>query len=204
MKKLVLMVLFMTALGLPGIAQSGIYSGSVSVSQIAKHDLRKTGWIIGPEIGLGYLDNYFDRQVMQINANVGYQFTPHIYVGAGLGSVFGSEKHYHYNAGTYGRDFALSIYTDFRWYWFNGRSSPFLELNTGLFASFDGVHKPGWLITPALGWDIKGFDIKVSIPCILFEEKEWDWGWNRTWGFGMCLTIGYNFMINKSIKNEEN
>lgn len=205
MKKIVITIVILTAFGLSGMAQSGIFTGGTS--QIAKHDLRKIGWIIEPEIGLGYYVDYFysyDQLCLKISGVAGYQFTPHIFLGIGVEPVIGTMKYYHWNGGTYGSDFALSLYADYRWYWFDGRSSPFLELNTGLLASFDGMHKPGWLITPAFGWNIKGFDIKISASYFLYERKE-DWcGWYRTSGLGYFLSIGYDFILNKNSKDEEN
>lgn len=198
-----------------------------------KRGLRSTGLVIRPEIGLGYYmwpNHFFDwggywqwmyhqnnvlwgtlqNSFLNIGVNAGYQFTPHIYFGGGVESVIGLLKpHYHSFPGIYGRDLAVSLFAIFRWYWFNGTSSPFLELNTGMLSAIEIYHpdlnkKMGLILTPSFGWSIKNYEIKIS--CLFrnsyvydnhsvsfMDEPQGSWLWDG----GLRLTFGYNYMINK-------
>lgn len=203
------------------------------------HGTRETGLVIRPEIGLGlyswpkrffdwggYLQEMYHQNNMwweplhhsffHISVNAGYQFTPHIYLGGGGESIIGLLKpHYHSFPGIYGRDVAVSLYGNFRWYWFDGDSSPFLELNTGILSAVDIYHpdfnkKTGLILTPSFGWDIKNCDIIIS--CLIrnsfvydnhsmsfMEEPSGSWLWDG----GLRLTVGYNFMIKNKKKTKE-
>ena len=189
MKKFLLIVFLLTALGLAGFSQSGIYSGGMS--GIAKHDQRKTGLLVRPEIGCAYAGGGFVNNGLFVhgNANAGYQITPRIYLGGGLGCFVGLEGYYNSYLGIYGyRDKVIPLYASFRWYWFDGLSSPFLELNVGGERTFS-QYCPTWdegvyyFFSPAIGYDIKNYDIKFSV--LAFP------------GIGFCLTFGYNFLINE-------
>ena len=138
MKKLYLLILFLTTFGLSSFSQSGIYSGGVS--KVVQHDLRKTGWIVRPEIGYE-INHYYDDDPnatfkdLSIAANIGHQLIPHIFVGGGLGYYHGLFKHYHYNPatgiGSNYRFWFFPVYANTRWYWLSTPSSPFLELQLG-------------------------------------------------------------------------
>ena len=189
MKKLVLMIALLLAFALPVISQSGIYSGGMS--GIAKHDLRKTGLIVRPEIGFVYGENWDhipgmrNEQFITFGADAGYQISPHIYFGGGLGCFVSLYSYYNGHLGLLGyRDKIDPFYASFRWYWFDGLSSPFLELEAGGEISVGGDGADGsYFINPAIGYNIKNFDIKISAPIIR--------------GVGVCATFGYNFLIKK-------
>ena len=174
MKKLLLTAFLLTAIGLTSMAQTGIYFGGIT-----DRVYRKTGFVIRPEIGFGY-DDGFNTFYYAVQVDFGYQITPCIYVGGGLGSDIGTRKRYDYYSGYYGRVFGAPLYADFRWYWFKGESSPFLEVNTGAcFVSGYYNDRICFLFTPSIGFDIKNFDIKVGSPD--FE--------------GIVFTLGYNIII---------
>ena len=94
-------------------------------------------------------------------------------------------KRYDYYDGTYGRSFAIPFHADFRWYWFDGPSSPFLEAQTGVSYVSSRYSDLFFLFTPSLGYDINGFDIKIGFPLYDFESM------------GISVSFGYNFTINK-------
>lgn len=234
MKRAFLTVFLIISTGLVGLGQTGVLTGT-QVKR-AKYDLRETGWTIRPETGLwfDYLQpkyfnsHYYDGQMcLHIGCTAGYQFTPHIYLGTGIESVIGTRKYYHsygyysmlngeYVAeeSVYGRDVAASLYANLRWYWFDERNSPFLELNAGMFSAFDEYHKPGCLLSPAIGWNFKNYNISICVPSIIYNrkfltgsyvvdengdiiEEDWDWKWLREYALCVCFTFGYNFTIKK-------
>lgn len=216
MKRAFLTVFLIISTGLVGLGQTGVLTGT-QVKR-AKYDLRETGWTIRPEIGW-WLDNtedqYFahpSQTCLHISGTAGYQFTPYIYLGLGIESVIGFGKYYHYNGyysynaeGIYERDVAASIYANLRWYWFDERNSPFLELNAGMFSAFDEFHKPGCLLSPAIGWNFKNYNISICVPFIIYNRKGlwhssqelWHWEWYREYALCVCFTFGYNFTIKK-------
>ena len=161
MKKIVFTILFLAVFGLSGMAQSGIYSGGVS--EIVKHDLRKTRWIVRPELGFVVGEGEWDSGILFCGANAGYQISPHFYLGGGTGFYTKFRNGYHYESGTFGLYYAIPLYTSFRWYWFDGVSSPFLELNAGLLSMFSYDRASFFMFYPALGWDIKNFGIKIGV-----------------------------------------
>ena len=188
MKKLILMIL-LVAFGLSCFSQTGIYSGGTS--GIAKHDLRKTGLIVRPEMGFVYGEDWdhipgmCNEQFITFGADAGYQISPHIYLGGGLGCFVSLYSYYNGHLGLLGyRDKIVPFYASFRWYWFDGLSSPFLELEAGGEISVGGdAADCSYFINPAIGYNIKNFDIKISAPIIR--------------GVGVCATFGYNFLIKK-------
>ena len=184
MKRPFLLILLLMTFGLSGIAQSGIYSGGVS--QIVKHDLRKTGLIVRPELGFEIGDGaIMDGCFLSIGANVGYQISPHFYLGGGIGFSTNFANGYYYGGGLY---YCIPLYSSIRWYWFDGVSSPFLELNTGLLSIVEYHRHNCFLLYPALGWDIKNVGIKVGFPCAMDNL------------YGCCITIDYNFVLKQKTK----
>ena len=173
MKKVLLIVVLLMAICLSGFAQTGIYSGGISNKII-----RKTGFVIRPEMGFGY-DGWYNTSYFALQANLGYQITPCIYVGGGFGGDIGARKGYNYDTGNYGHAFGIPLYADFRWYWLKGESSPFLEVNTGACYVSEYRGETYFLFTPYIGYDIKNFDIKIGSPDLL----------------GIIFSIGYNILI---------
>ncbi len=102
--------MMLASFSLAGVSQTGIHKGVLGTPE-----LRKTGLVIRPEVGYGIID----REVVPFAANVGYQVSPCLYVGAGCG-VFT------------GREWFVPVYSSVRWCWFRGPYSPYLELNLGL------------------------------------------------------------------------
>ena len=190
MKRFFLFVL-LTAFSLSGIAQSGIYSGGVS--GIVEHDLRKTGWVIRPELGFAYGEDWdhisgiHNEKFFTFSADAGYQITPRIYFGGGLGCFLGRDTHSYYNSNTglfFERlhDKVFPLYASFRWYWFDGLSSPFLELSAGgELSKGDGRVVSSYYVNPAIGMDVRNIDIKISFPFF--------------YGGGVAISIGYNFLV---------
>lgn len=195
MKKVILIAVMLMAICLSGFAQTGIYSGGIS-----NKDYRKTGIVIRPELGVDYDFGipfgyhsypYYDDEDyfhLSINANLGCQVTSRIYVGGGIGTSIGFEKIYHYNSGTYGRSYVIPAHADFRWYWFDYPSSPFLEVQTGMCYISSRSNFFYFLLTPSIGFDIRNFDIKVGSPFLS--------GGNGTDIGGISISFGYNFSIN--------
>ena len=225
MKRAFLTVFLIVSTGLMGLGQTGVLTGT-QVKR-AKYDLRETGWTIRPETGLwfDYLQpKYFNKNAqtcLHISGTAGYQFTPRIYLGLGIESVIGIRRcsHGYYYDGNWimegeGRDVAASLYANLRWYWFDELNSPFLELNTGVFSAFDEYHKPGCLLSPAIGWNFKNYNISICVPSIIYNrkfltggyvvdengdiiEEDWDWKWLREYALCVCLTFSYNFTLKK-------
>ena len=190
MKKLFLLLSLLVAFGLPGISQTGIYSGGVST--VAQHDLRKTGWIVRPEIG-GMCNVYFDRiRNVGVGVNIGYQLSPSIYLGGGMNCLVRPDGTYDNYSGIYGHDNLETLFASARWYWFDGRSSPFVELNAG-FGRFafhynwdsGNSHTRGALFAiPAIGFDIRNINFKLGAQCSTNDVP-----------FDIYLMFGYNYLI---------
>lgn len=188
MKKIFILLFLLTAFSLSCFSQSGIYSGGVSKN--AQHDLRKTGWIVRPEIGCILIgDGDFEGGG---SVNIGYQLSPRIYLGGGTNCLVNPYKSYDAYSGIYGHDNLETLYASARWYWFDGRSSPFFELNAGVgrFAFHrpwysDYSHTRGALFAiPAIGFDIRNVNLKFGAQ---FSTN------NVPLGF--YLMLGYNYLI---------
>ena len=178
MKRIILTALFLTAFVIAGSSQTGVFTGVLGKpTKPLKHDLRKTGLVINPELGVTSM--YAAYPVVKIN--VGYQFSTHFYAGGGLGVLYEFYNIYaHYN--TY------ALYAGVRCYWFDKRFSPFVEMNAGVTIArpfnFEG---PYFIFMPAFGYGIKNFDFKITPTCSGKHSWEWD----------VLFTICYNFTIKK-------
>jgi hypothetical protein len=241
-KRVVLFFALLIATSLTGFSQMRNYPGSISKPiKFHKDNLREKGLVIRPEAGLGLYSWVYEDQdpylfepyslwkeitslgFINIDINVGYQITPYIYVGGGIETFIGlPEPYYHWPAGVYCRDIALSLYSSFRWYWFKGVSSPYLELNHGvLLLPFDygdyyfdygngydyGDYQRdllGLIIIPSLGWEINHFDIKASFitGSPVFHSTVHYFHSLGEWEAGFRLSIGYKFTISR--KNKQN
>lgn len=70
----------------------------------------------------------------------GYQFNPHIFVGAGVGVDYNYDKEKYY----------IPVYGDFRWNIISRRATPFIELKSGYgFGDIEGVYE-----SAAIGCDV--------------------------------------------------
>ena len=206
MKKIFILLFLLTALSLQGFAQSGIYSGGVST--VVKRDLRKTGWIVRPEVGgamFGTFDFFGATGGVGIGVNVGYQYSPRVYFGGGINCLVRlDERTYDVYSGIYGYDNFETLYASARWYWFDGRSSPFFELNLGVGRFM--FHESGWyhwyfgennskkgalFVIPTLGFDIRNVDFKIGA---YFTTNKLS--------FAPYVMIGYNYLI-KNLKTTE-
>ena len=198
MKKYLLTAFLLTALGLAGFSQSGVFAGGMG-----NRTLRETGWKIRPEMGIAYVRYPF----ITISANIGHQITPHFYLGGGMACFVNPIRTYDSYSGLYGRDNVESLYANFRWYCLDGRISPFLELDLGIgrydnpfdddyYYSYYGYYdyneyqynnsvKTLPFLTLAVGCDIKNFEFKFGAG---------NYGYDHV---GLWITLGYNFMIKK-------
>lgn len=188
MKKLFVSLFLLTVFSLSCFSQSGIYSGGVSKK--AQHDLRKTGWIVRPEMGIALSDGVSGGGM---GINIGYQFSPRIYLGGGTNCLVNPYKSYDAYSGIYGHDNLETLYASARWYWLDGRSSPFFELNAGVgrFA----FHRPWWdyynshtkgalFVIPSIGYDIRNVNLKLGAQ---FSTNDVS--------LGYYLMLGYNYLI---------
>lgn len=159
MKKLLLTTLTIILFSLSGMAQTGIYSGG-----IIKNDLRKTGMVFRPELGVeSYsLGDYESYPFIAPHLTMGFQVTPRVFVGGGFGVGIGTKMERVTNY--YRPYFNIPIHGDLRWYWFDGLSSPFVELNVGIRALFDNYPSWEFMFDLGIGYDYKNFDIKLSFP----------------------------------------
>ena len=187
MKELFILLFLLTALSLPSFSQSGVYSGGVS--KVAQHDLRKTGWIVTPEIGCILIgDGDFEGGG---SVNIGYQLSPRICFGGGMNCLIRPDRTYDAYSGIYGHDNLETLYASARWYWFDGRSSPFFELNAGVgrFAFHrsysDKSNTRGALfVMPTIGFDIRNVNLKLGAQ---FSTNDVP--------LGFYLMLGYNYLI---------
>lgn len=70
----------------------------------------------------------------------GYQFNPHIFVGAGIGVDYNYDKEKYY----------VPVYGNFRWNIITRRATPFIELRSGYgFGDIEGVYE-----SAAIGCDV--------------------------------------------------
>lgn len=197
MKKFFVTALLLISFGISGFSQSGVFSGCIG-SRI----LRETGWIIRPEIGLNG-GKYSGKapetvSVLAFNSNFGNQLTSHIYVGGGIACFVDPDSKYNSYSGLYERSNVESLYASFRWYWFDGWFSPFLDLDLGLgryhyFRSYydwnyGGFWHEGYqtrflpYLSLAVGCNIKSFDFEIAVPFNIST---------------LGVVFGYNFLIKK-------
>lgn len=212
MKKIILLILLMTAFDLSGIAQTGIYSGG-----FGSRELRKTGWVIRPEVGVVGVPGY--AMSLVIRANIGCQITPHIYFGGGIDCCVNPfKKGYDVYTGTLGYDNMESLFASFRWYWLDRKSSPFLELNAGIerydcytydyyheyydYHSYDYYSYYGFsacgsfpYLNIAIGYDLRSFDIKLGVFNDYSRRSYFYHYSSERSALVPYLTIGYVFMI---------
>ena len=194
MKKSVVIILLLVSCSLASFSQTGVYSGGIGSNE--PQELRKTGLMIRPEIGINIWE--VEEIFMPIVVNVGYQLTPCFFIGGGMAFDvdFSSIRRYNPETGVSRlyRSCLIPFYVNPRWYWFKGPSSPFLELNVGANLSkepsWDSSFWIGWYCQPAIGFDIKNFDIKI-------------WGeigriYSQYYGIGIGFgaSIGYGFLLN--------
>ena len=189
------------AFAMAGISQTGVYYGGVS-----NRTLRETGLILRPEVGCVVHPKDF---TMSVGVNMGYQFSPNIYVGGGMRFCIELERRkYNPNTGDFGYNNLESLYTSVRWYWLDRRSSPFLELDLGI-GRFDFIHVDYYgyynnyydnyddyyyryvrflpYLNIAIGYDIKNFDIKIGLGSYGPYMDS----------IGAFFTLGYNFVVKK-------
>ena len=198
MKKTLLTALLLATFSLCGFSQTGIFSGGLS-----NRTLRETGLVIRPEMGIVAAKQM--QPGFSLGCHIGYQKSPHFYVGGGMGFSVEPRSRFNSYTGVSGFNNSEWIYASVRWYWLDRRSSPFLELNLGI-GRYDYVHydyyyydydyyyeNDGYyyrsteimpFISLDLGYNIRNFDIKVGVG----DYSNFNDGW------GCRFTIGYNFL----------
>lgn len=154
MKKTIIVAVLLF-IRLSGFSQTGIYSGGLWNTSIS---LRNKGLIVRPEVGY-VLNNGFN-----IRANFGSQVTRQFFVGGGLGVEF-KNTGYNSSTGTSGVMVNIPIFANARCYLTKSVSSPFLEMNFGVrIRPEENSSEVNLYYTPAIGYDIMNFDIKVEFP----------------------------------------
>lgn len=200
MKKTLLTALLLATFSLCGFSQTGIFSGGLS-----NRTLRETGLVIRPELGI--VAARYMRPGVSLDCHIGYQQSPHFYVGGGMGFSVEPTSRYNPYTGESGFNNSEWIYASVRWYWLDMRSSPFLELNLGIgrwdynrytynyYYDYDDYYyyddnyyyrTTGIMpfISLDLGYNIRNFDVKLGVG----DYSNFDYGW------GCRLTVGYNFL----------
>lgn len=154
MKKIIIVaVLLFTCLS--GFSQTGIYSSGLWKTSMS---LRSTGFIIRPEVGY-VLDNGFN-----IRATFGSQVTRQFFAGVGVGLEF-KNTGYNSSTGTSGTMVKIPLFANARYYLTKSVSSPFLEMNFGVkIRPETNSSEVNLYYTPAIGYDIKNFDIRIEFP----------------------------------------
>lgn len=172
MKKLIIAaILFITCS--TGFAQTGVYSGGIWKDLTPK---RKTGFVFRPEIGYNYFYNNGYSNVyndLSLQTTFGYQIIPNVFVGGGLGLGF-QIGGYEYD---YGQGYekpiikvCVPIYVTGRYYILKTPSSPFIDMSLGVklspttYSDSDRKMEAKIYCVPAIGYDIKNFDIKIQFP----------------------------------------
>lgn len=212
MKRFFLTVFFLIAFCVLGFSQSEIYSGG-----LGNRELRETGLLIGPETGVVGIGPVF----LMVGANIGYQYSPHIYLGGGInfnGDPF--KRGYDVYTGILGYSNVESLYGSFRWYCLDRRSSPFLEINAGIerydfylsynffanglsfafFSDNDYSYNSGYYpyLNIAIGYDLKNLGVKLGV-CNGYKNRNQSYAYNRLVlpVFAPCFSLAYNFLITK-------
>ncbi len=196
MKKSVVIILLLVSCSLASFSQTGVYTGGVSSNEPI--ELRKTGLMVRPEMGFALWEEPFSDTFIPVAVNVGYQVLPRLFVGGGTAFYvdFSSIRRYNPETGVSRlyRSCLIPFYVNPRWYWFKGPSSPFLELNVGANLSkepsWDSSFWIGWYCQPAIGFDIKNFDIKI------WGEIGQIYSQYHSIGIGFGASIGYGFLLN--------
>lgn len=102
-----------------------------------------------------------NRSALSISTSLGYQSSPYIFVGAGLGFD------YNYSLKTY----RLPIFSDFRFYLMTGKVSPVLGLKFG----YSPTEVKGFYFSPSIGLSIlrnESYGINLSICYSLVHENK--------------------------------
>lgn len=150
MKKIIFaVVLFFICFS--GFSQTGIYSGGLwSTPQ------RSKGLLVRPEVG--FSDGF------TVKATFGSQLTRQFFLGGGLGLAFkntGSS----FLKGASGIKVDIPVFANARCYLTKSLSAPFLELEFGLKVQpAINASQISMYFAPAVGYDIRNFDIKVGFP----------------------------------------
>lgn len=114
-----------------------------------------------------------DRPV--INASLGYQFNPYIYVGGGVGGAYFIDEEV----------FAIPIFANFRADFINNRISPFVDVKGG----YSPADLKGGYASVSGGCRFNRFSVSMGYE--LFLEEDDDWGTTDYWGY--FAKIGFEF-----------
>ena len=96
----------------------------------ARYDTRGPGIILE--------GGYFDPDILQARAAIGYHFNSHLFLGCGVAPGVWLDKSYRAN---YNSRLSLPVYADFRWSIINRIISPYIGLSAGM-EFFDDPFSP--------------------------------------------------------------
>lgn len=133
------------------------------------------------EVNVGYIKAFesLGNNAVSLEAIGGYQFTPHVFAGAGVGGMYvtGDEK-----------DFRLPVFADFRYDVLENSLSPFAEAQIGYNVGF-GEQESGFHFNPQLGLRLSLNDrigANLSIGYLMLTS-------GGAVGSGMSFKLGIDF-----------
>ncbi|MBR4837572.1 MAG: PEGA domain-containing protein [Bacteroidales bacterium] len=198
----------------------------VEMERIPKaQSLRKKGWVLRPEIGVGVLENaivrwfiynntngnyegYRDCLYVVVNANVGYQINPYVYLGFGIGADLKAKSM-----------ISLPLYVNPRFYVNNRKTGLFFDIKMGCAISLkssdvkyiyqyshtsndiSSVTKfDGFMGVVEIGFEYKhsGFGVSIGAQNFYSEFHLFDYNkYHSDYPLYYMLTYGYSIFWNK-------
>ena len=233
MKRTRLIIALALLFGMATLAEAQIVvtSTTASTKHIKKEHPksgREKGWVIRPEIEPGM--GFSEEGSFGLRGLACYQFNPYWSVGGGLGYLidFYYREKYDHDYTYDSRPSSIPVFANARVYFIDRKWSPFFDFKIGYMIplmtgveryeylySDDSWHRSeykdtmqGFLISPTLGVQFKGFDFGINVTWLNVYhtyKEEWHNYWddvthtdyeNRSLGY-IGLTLAYNFQFKK-------
>ncbi|MDD4848413.1 MAG: hypothetical protein PHR53_06605 [Bacteroidales bacterium] len=219
MKRITLIIIVLLSFVQFSKAQIIVTSTSASTQKVKKERVKKEwpksnrvkGWVLRPELELGY--DFFDGDFsVDPYLNIGYQLNPYITLGIGGGWNRSSSD-------ITGDGFnVFPVYADIRGYFCNRKASPYLNLkigyaigkksfynNTDYFEDYDYITEDvqtGFYLGVGCGLNWKNFDFGISIPIVWTRSNYhesyydyYDYYTLRGARVSLLLHVAYNFQL---------
>lgn len=208
MKKVRIIMAMLVLLGAAPLAEAQIMVSSTTAStqRIYEKSGREKGWVIRPELTMGYTFHYGFSSI--INATFAYQFNPYYTIGAGAGvNIFPRSNLV-----------AIPVFLDFRAYFRDRKWSPFVDLKVGFQLPINEHQRrdywyngydlytnriSGFLLQSTFGMQYKNFDFGISFDLyssydsmVTYEYDNYDDPFVQYAGNSLKPALRLNFAYN--------